>query len=351
MENLFWILIEVAIKALVIINILLISAAISVYLERKISAFIQLRIGPNRVGPMGLLQPFADVFKLFMKEDIIPSGANKFLHGLAPVISLGITVSVWAVIPLGDPFMIGNKLVQMGIAPQADIGILFILAMTSVGVYGIALAGWSSNNKYSLLGGLRSSAQMISYELSMGISILAIILMSETLSLSEIVNEQYFNWSGFRWNIFLQPIGFIIFLLTAFAETNRAPFDLPEAEQELVSGYNTEYSGMRFGMFFLAEYANMATSAAIISLLYLGGWTLPFNPSIIGLEQGSWMLAIFQFLVILTKIYLIIIFFIWVRWTLPRFRYDQLMNLGWKVLLPLSLVNLAGTAIAVLLLK
>jgi NADH-quinone oxidoreductase subunit H len=351
MDQIWWIILETVIKGLIIITLLLFSAAISVYLERKISAYIQFRIGPNRVGPFGLLQPFADVFKLFMKEDIIPAGANKFLHGFAPVISLGITVSVWAVIPLGDPIHFGEKIIQMGIAPQADIGILFILAMTSVGVYGIALAGWSSNNKYSLLGGLRSSAQMISYELSMGLSILALILMSGTLSLSEIVHDQYMHWGGFGWNIFMQPIGFIIFLTTAFAETNRAPFDLPEAEQELVSGYNTEYSGMRFGMFFLAEYANLATSAAIISLLYLGGWTLPFDPSVLGLEQGSWMLGIFQFFVMVIKIYLLVMFFIWIRWTIPRFRYDQLMNLGWKVMLPLALLNLAVTGVAVLLLK
>jgi NADH-quinone oxidoreductase subunit H len=350
MDQIFWIILETIIKALTIFTLLLTSAAISVYLERKISAYIQFRLGPNRVGPFGLLQPFADVFKLFMKEDLIPAGANKFLHGLAPVISLGITISVWAVIPLGDPIQIGEKIIQMGIAPQADIGILFILAMTSVGVYGIALAGWSSNNKYSLLGGLRSSAQMISYELSMGLAILALIVMSGSLSLSSIVNDQYAFWGGFRWNIFVQPIGFLIFLTTAFAETNRAPFDLPEAEQELVSGYNTEYSGMRFGMFFLAEYANMATSAALIALLYLGGWTLPFDPSVIGLEPGTWQLAVFQFLVMVIKIYLIIMFFIWVRWTVPRFRYDQLMNLGWKFMLPLSLVNLAVTGIVKLLL-
>lgn len=351
MNPIWWMIIETVIKALIIITLLLLSAAISVYLERKISAFIQYRIGPNRVGPMGLLQPFADVFKLFMKEDIVPSGANKLFHGIAPVISLGVTVSVWAVIPFGDPFKIGQNLIQMGISPQADIGILFILALTSVGVYGIALAGWSSNNKYSLLGGLRSSAQMISYELSMGLAILSIILISGSFSISEIVNQQFGYWGGFRWNIFIQPLGFIIFLTTAFAETNRAPFDLPEAEQELVSGYNTEYSGMRFGMFFLAEYANVATSSAIIALLYLGGWTLPFDPAVIGLNPGTWQLGLFQFVVLVIKIYLLVMFFIWVRWTVPRFRYDQLMGLGWKVLLPLALLNLAVTGVFVLLLK
>lgn len=351
MNELIWIIIEALIKAAIIINLLLVSAAISVYLERKISAWIQYRIGPNRVGPFGLFQPFADVFKLFMKEDILPNGANKFFHGLAPVITLGIALSVYGVIPFGDPFLIGDKVIQMGLAPQADVGILFILALTSVGVYGIALAGWSSNNKYSLMGGLRSSAQMISYELSMGLAILSVIVISGSFSLSEIVNQQYNYWNGWRWNIILQPIGFIIFFITSLAETNRAPFDLPEAEQELVSGYNTEYTGMRFGMFFLAEYANMATAAAIVTLLFLGGWTLPFDPAIIGLQSGTWQLAIFQFLVFVFKIYFLICVVIWIRWTIPRFRYDQLMNLGWRVLLPLSIVNFIVTTFVVLLVK
>lgn len=351
MNELIWIIIEALIKAIIIINLLLVSAAISVYLERKISAWIQFRIGPNRVGPFGLFQPFADVFKLFMKEDLLPKGANKFFHGIAPVITLGVALSVYGVIPFGDPFQVGDKVIQMGIAPQADIGILFILALTSVGVYGIALAGWSSNNKYSLMGGLRSSAQMISYELSMGLAILSVIVISGSFSLLDIVNQQYSHWNGFRWNIILQPLGFIIFFITSLAETNRAPFDLPEAEQELVSGYNTEYTGMRFGMFFLAEYANMATAAAIVSLLYLGGWTLPFDPALIGLQTGSWQLAVFQFLVFVFKIYFLICVVIWIRWTIPRFRYDQLMNLGWRVLLPLSIVNFIVTTLIVLLVK
>jgi NADH-quinone oxidoreductase subunit H len=348
MNEILWISLEALIKAIIILSLLLLSAAISVYLERKLSAWIQLRIGPNRVGPFGLLQPIVDVVKLIMKEDIVPNGANKFLHGLAPVISLAVSIMVWAVITVADPIKIGDHIIQMGISPNADVGILFILAMTSVGVYGIALAGWSSNNKYSLLGGLRSAAQMISYELSMGLAILSIILISGSFSLSDIVNQQFSHWGGFRWNIFIQPLGFLIFLTTAFAETNRAPFDLPEAEQELVSGYNTEYSGMRFGMFFLAEYANLATSSAIITLLYLGGWTLPFAPSAIGLEQGTWILGLVQFVIFAIKIYLLVMFFIWVRWTVPRFRYDQLMRLGWKVLLPLALLNLVLTSFGVL---
>jgi NADH-quinone oxidoreductase subunit H len=291
------------------------------------------------------LQPFADVLKLFMKEDIIPKAADKRFHRIAPIISLGVAVAVYAVIPFADYINIGGRAIYMGIAPNVNVAVLFILAMTSVGVYGITLAGWSSNNKYSLLGGLRSAAQMISYELSMGLALVGLLMISNTLSLNQIVVNQ----AGWKWNVFLQPLGFIIFLVSSFAETNRAPFDLPEAEPELVGGYNTEYTGMKFGMFFLAEYANMATSSAIMTLLYFGGWQLPFPAHWLGLEQGSVLLAIAQFIVFLIKIMIFVFFFIWVRWSIPRFRYDQLMNLGWKVLLPLSLVNKVLTGIGILI--
>jgi NADH-quinone oxidoreductase subunit H len=350
MEEIIWILIESLIKCVIILTMLLMAAAVLVYIERKVSAFIQMRIGPNRVGPFGLLQPFADVFKLFMKEDVVPTAADHKFHRIAPIISLGIAIAVYAVIPFGEPFMIGKRVIQMGLAPDVNIGILFILAMTSVGVYGITLAGWSSNNKYSLLGGLRSSAQMISYELSMGLSVVAIIMISGSLSLMDIVAGQG-QWDGWRWNIILQPLGFVIFVVSAFAETNRAPFDLPEAEPELVGGYNTEYSGMKFGMFFLAEYANMATSAAIITLLYLGGWNLPVPAETLGLVPGTWVMALVQFGILLTKILFVCFTFVWVRWSIPRFRYDQLMYLGWKGLLPLSLLNIIITGIAMFLLK
>ncbi len=344
MEEFVWILVVVLIKALVIITIILFSAAILVYMERKVSAFIQNRIGPNRTGPKGLLQPFADVLKLFMKEDLIPDASTKPIHRLAPVISLGVTISVFAVIPFANYFTIGvgetAKTIYMGIAPNVNIGILYILAMTSVGVYGITLAGWSSNNKYSLLGGLRSSAQMISYELSMGLAILGVIMVSGSLNLNDIVIHQ----AGL-WNVVTQPLGFIIFLTAAFAETNRTPFDLPEAEPELVGGYNTEYSGMKFGTFFLAEYGNITASAALISLLYLGGWQFPLPESWFGLQEASIWLALAQFITFIIKVLVISFFFIWVRWTVPRFRYDQLMRLGWKVLLPLALVNLVLTGI------
>jgi NADH-quinone oxidoreductase subunit H len=351
MEELLWIIVETLIKAVFIITLILLAAATLVYSERRISAFIQNRIGPNRAGPQGILQPFADVLKLIMKEDIVPDAATKNFHRLAPIISLGVAISVYAVIPFGDYFTIGSgetqRIIEMGVAPNLNIGILFILAMTSVGVYGITIAGWSSNNKYSLLGGLRSSAQMISYELSMGLSVMGVIMVCGSLSLTDIVNHQ----SGWMWNIILQPLGFIIFLVSAFAETNRTPFDLPEAEPELVGGFNTEYTGMKFGMFFLAEYGNMATSSALISLLYLGGWQIPYSEIWLGLEEGSIWLALFQFAVLIVKILLLSIFFIWVRWTVPRFRYDQLMNLGWKVLLPLSLLNIVITGIIVFIIK
>lgn len=350
MENLGWILLEAAIKALIIVGIMQTMAAVNVYLERKLSAFMQGRIGPNRVGPYGVLQPFADVLKLFMKEDITPKAADKFFHSLAPVISLGVATAVWAIVPFADYVDLFGKRIYLGIAPDINIGILFILAMTSVGVYGITLAGWSSNSKYSLLGGLRSSAQMISYELSMGLALIGVVLITQSLSLRDIVLHQG-AWGGWRWNLFLQPVGFIIFLIAGFAETNRAPFDLPEAEPELVGGFNTEYSGMKFGMFFLAEYGNMTISSVLMTLIYCGGWNLPIPAATLGLHEGSILLALAQLLVFTIKVFFFIFLFIWVRWSIPRFRYDQLMNLGWKVLLPLSLLNVVLTAIGVMIFR
>lgn len=348
MPDILFIVIEALTKGLIIVSMLLMSAAVSVYLERKVSAAIQDRIGPNRVGPFGLFQPFADVIKLFMKEDVVPKAADMGFHRIAPIISLGIAISVYAIIPLAHYVDIDGTRIYFGIAPDVNIGILFLLALTSVGVYGLTLAGWSSNNKYSLMGGLRSSAQMISYELSMGLSIIGIIMIAGSLSLNDIVLKQTNIWN---WNIILQPLGFIVFLVSQFAEANRAPFDLPEAEPELVGGFNTEYTGMKFGMFFLAEYANMTTASAILALLYLGGWQLIIPAEWLGLQEGSIWLALAQFATMLFKIISLIIFFIWVRWSIPRFRYDQLMNLGWKVLLPLSILNVVITAIVIYLLK
>lgn len=348
MADIGWILLIAAIKAVAVLSVIMLTAAAAVYAERRVAGYIQDRYGPNRVGPFGLFQPFADVFKLFMKEDLVPEAANKGFHRLAPIITLGVAISVWAVIPFSSYVQIGDRMIALGVAPDINIGILFVLAMTSVGVYGIAFAGWSSNNKYSLLGGLRSAAQMISYELSMGLAIIGVLLVAGSLSLNEIVGWQASAWGGWRWNIVLQPLGFIIFLVASFAEANRTPFDLPEAEPELVGGFNTEYSGMKFGMFFLAEYMNMATASAIMVLLYLGGWYFPFD---LGFEAGSVWLALIQFAWFFAKVIILMLFMIWVRWTVPRFRYDQLMNLGWKVLLPLAILNVLLTGVGVLLLK
>lgn len=323
------------IKIVIVLLVILTTVANLVYMERKISAFIQNRIGPNRTGPWGLLQAPADVLKLFIKEDIVPAKANHTIHTLAPIISITVAMSTFAVIPFGNTVTLFGHEIKLMIA-DVNIGILYILALTSMGVYGITLSGWSSNNKYSLLGGLRSSAQLISYELSMGLSVVGVIMIAGTLELDRIVELQ----SGFAWNAFLTPVGFITFLVASFAETNRLPFDLPEAEPELVGGYHTEYSGMKFGTFFLAEYANMITSSAIIVTLFLGGWQFPFLDSF-GLP--AFLVSVLQVLAFVVKVGAVIVFYMWVRWTIPRFRYDQLMNLGWKVMLPLALLNVVIT--------
>jgi NADH-quinone oxidoreductase subunit H len=325
------------IKIVLVLLVILTTVANLVYMERKISAFIQNRIGPNRVGPWGLLQAPADVLKLFIKEDIVPSKANHAIHTLAPIISITVAMSTFAVVPFGDTIHLFGRDIKLLIA-DVNIGVLYILALTSMGVYGITLSGWSSNNKYSLLGGLRSSAQLISYELSMGLAVVGVIMVAGTLQLDKIVEAQ----SGFAWNAFLTPIGFITFVVASFAETNRLPFDLPEAEPELVGGYHTEYSGMKFGTFFLAEYANMITSSAIIVTLFLGGWQFPYLQSF-GIP-ALWVAGI-QVVSFVLKVLAVLIFYMWIRWTIPRFRYDQLMNLGWKVMLPLGVVNIVVTGV------
>jgi NADH-quinone oxidoreductase subunit H len=328
------------IKIVLVLLVILTVVANLVYVERKVSAAIQNRIGPNRVGPWGLLQSPADVLKLFIKEDIVPTRANPFIHSLAPVISISVALVTFAVVPFGDSIHLFGYDIKLMIA-DVNIGILYILALTSLGVYGVTLSGWSSNNKYSLLGGLRSAAQLISYELSMGLSIIGVIMIAGSLELDRIVAVQ----DGFAWNALLTPIGFITFVVSSFAETNRLPFDLPEAEPELVGGYHTEYSGMKFGTFFLAEYANMITSSALIVTLFLGGWQLPLV-SFLGLSPL--IAALVQVFTFIVKVALVLFFFIWIRWTLPRFRYDQLMNLGWKVMLPLALLNVMITGVLVL---
>jgi NADH-quinone oxidoreductase subunit H len=332
-----------AVKIVLVVLIILTTVANLVYAERRISAFIQNRIGPNRVGPWGLLQAPADVLKLFIKEDIVPLKANRTIHALAPIVSITVAMTTFAVIPFGDRITLFGRDVKLMIA-DVNIGVLYILAMTSMGVYGVTLSGWASNNKYSLLGGLRSSAQMISYELSMGLSVVAVIMVAGTLRLDRIVELQ----DGLYWNFWRMPIGFITFLVASFAETNRLPFDLPEAEPELVGGYHTEYSGMKFGTFFLAEYANMITSSALIVTLFFGGWQVPFLT-----QSGLPPLAIslIQVAAFVLKVGCILVFYMWIRWTIPRFRYDQLMNLGWRVMLPLSLLNIAVTGAWLLFLQ
>ncbi len=325
-------------KIAVVLAVNLIVVAYLVYIERKVSAFIQNRIGPNRVGPYGLLQSFADVLKLHMKEEIVPVQANRFVHTLAPIISITVALVTFAVIPFGSTIEVMGYNVKLMIA-DVNIGVLYILALTSLGVYGVTLSGWSSNNKYSLLGGLRSSAQLISYELSMGMSIIGVIMIAGSLRLDAIVEMQ----AGWRWNAILSPIGFITFVVASFAETNRLPFDLPEAEPELVGGYHTEYSGLKFGTFFLAEYANMITSSALIVTLFLGGWQVPFS-----FEAAPIVSSLIHIAAFVVKVAAMLLFYIWIRWTIPRFRYDQLMNLGWKVMLPLSILGVIQVAIFIL---
>lgn len=345
--NILWSVISfydfLLIRIVIVLVLMLLTAAYLVYFERKISAWAQNRIGPNRVGWHGALQSFADVFKLLFKEDIVPEVANKKIHTIAPIIALFVAFTTYAVIPIGPAVKIAGYTIPLVIA-DVNIGILYVLALTSLGVYAITLAGWSSGSKYSLLGGIRSSAQMISYEISMGFSVGGVILLAESLRPMAIVESQ----SGWMWNAFIQPIGFITFLVSAFAETNRLPFDLPEAEPELVGGYHTEYSSMKFAAFFLAEYANMLIASTMIVTLYLGGWQIPYIETF-GLSSG--LVVALQVLAFLLKVALLLFFFIWVRWSIPRFRYDQLMSLGWKVMFPLSLLNIVWVAVLIMIFK
>jgi NADH-quinone oxidoreductase subunit H len=319
---------------------LLTSAAAMVWVERRLAALLQQRLGPIRVGWQGLLQPFADVIKLMFKEELRPRAADPLLFALAPIISATAAFAAFAVVPFGAEttfFGLLDEPLRLQVA-DVNVAILVIFAIASMSVYGIVLAGWSSNSKYSLLGGLRSSAQMISYELSYGLALASVLLVGNSLSLTELVNAQAGSWLGFipKWFLFIQPLGFLIFMTAGVAETNRAPFDFPEAEQELVAGYHTEYSSMSFAMFFLAEYINMVTVSAVATDLFLGGWHGPFLPESLG---WIWFLI---------KVGALLFFYVWMRWTLPRYRYDQLMAFGWKVLLPLSVINLLVTAAGVL---
>lgn len=339
------IIIITLIKIVLILTIMLLTVSYLVYFERRISAWVQNRLGPNRVGWEGVLQPFADVFKLLLKEDIVPVKANQFIHTLAPVIALFVAFATYAVIPIASPLKIFGYEIPLVVA-DVNIGVLYVLALTSVGVYAITLAGWSSGSKYSLFGGIRSSAQMISYEISMGFSIAGVLLFAESLRPLAIVSSQ----GSWMWNAWMQPLGFITFVVSAFAETNRLPFDLPEAEPELVGGYHTEYSSMKFAAFFLAEYANMIIAAGMIVTLYLGGYNIPFF-NIESLGLANWLTLLIQIGAFFLKMGGLLFFFLWIRWTLPRFRYDQLMNIGWKVMFPLSLINLMWVAALIMILK
>ena len=321
--------------------VLLNTVPVMVWVERRGSALIQDRRGPNRLGPFGLIQPLADALKFLFKEDIIPAGADRGLFLLAPLLAILPALTTFALIPFGPDIEIGNRRVSLIVA-DVETGVLLLLALASLAVYSLVLAGYSSNNKYSLLGSIRASSQLISYELALTLSVLAVLIPVGSFRLQEVVLLQQGTWWGVlpRWNVFPQCLGFLVFLVAAFAETNRLPFDIPEAESELVAGYHTEYSSMKFALFFMGEYMSMTTLSALAATLYFGGWHLPgvgFSP--------IWYWAVAQgFGILLFKVALLMFFFVWVRWTLPRFRFDQLMRLGWKVLLPLALLNLVVVA-------
>jgi len=319
-----------SVKIVVVIVAVLTGCAYATYMERKLVAFMQHRIGPLYAGPYGLLQPIADAVKLIFKEDVVPNNVERVTYALAPIISFIPALLTFAVVPFAADATLFGREIKMVIS-DLNIGVLFIFAVTSLGVYGLVLAGWSSGSKYSLMGALRSSAQMISYEVGYGLSIIGVILVANTLSLRELVAQQA---SVFDWFVWKQPLGFLLYLTCAIAETNRLPFDLPEAESELVAGYHTEYSSMRFATFFISEYANMLAVSAVGATLFFGGWQGPYLPSI------AWFII---------KVFLFMFFYIWLRGTFPRFRYDQLMSFGWKVLLPLALLNTMVTAAIVML--
>ena len=333
------------VKIVVVLVITLTAVAYTVLLERKVLGRLQNRWGPSRVGPFGLLQPLTDGIKLFLKEDMMPLAVERPLFVLAPIIALSCALISISVVPFGAKTLVGG--VDIFQIADLNIGLLVILGITSIGVYGIALSGWSSNNKYSLFGSLRASAQLVSYELALGLSLVGVVLRAQSLSLRDIVNSQ--SAHGLRsWNVFggFQLIGFFVYLMAAYAETNRAPFDLPEAESELVAGYHTEYSSMKFAMFFMAEYANMITVACVATLLFFGGAGTPFGHLFDGIFASGFIHAVLPIFWFVVKILFFLLLYIWVRGTLPRFRYDQLMSFGWKFLMPVAMLNILATALA-----
>lgn len=328
-------ILEKFIIVLVVFLISLGAAAYSTYFERKLAAWIQDRIGPDRAGPYGILQPIADGVKMFMKEDFTPKNADKWLFIIGPGISMFTALITSAIIPWGPSLELFGRTIDLQVA-DFNIGVLFVFGVVSIGVYGIMIGGWASNNKYSLFGAIRASSQMISYELAMGVSIITIVMMSGSLSLNDIVEKQH----GMNWNFFYQPVCFMVFFICSLAETNRAPFDLPECESELIGGYHTEYTSMKLGLFLFSEYTAMFVSSAIISALFFGGYNFP------GMDNFSGnLLAILGVLAFFIKIFIFICIFMWIRWTIPRFRFDQLMHLGWKTLIPIAIVNMLITGV------
>jgi NADH-quinone oxidoreductase subunit H len=340
------ILLEKSILILAVVTVSLVIAMYATWAERKVAAVMQDRIGPNRAGPFGLLQPVADGLKLFMKEEIIPSASSKFLFITGPALAMVTALMTSAVIPWGPSVHLFGRDINLQIA-DINIGMLYVFGVVSLGVYGIMIGGWASNNKFSLLAAIRGASQMISYELAMGLALIALLMLTGSLRLSVIVSQQ--SEGMFNWNVMYQPLGFIIFFICALAECNRTPFDLPEAENELNFGYHQEYSSMKLGFYLFAEYINMFISGVVISTLYFGGYDIPFvNEANWG---HAWWVGLVGFAVLMTKAIFFVLVFMWIRWTIPRFRYDQLMNLGWKSLIPLSLLNMVITAVVILLLK
>lgn len=335
-------IIEKSVVIFVVFGVTMLMAMYSTWAERKVAAFLQDRVGPNRAGWGGLLQPLADGMKLFAKEEFFPNTPNKFLFVIGPGIAMATALMTSAVIPWGDKLHLFGRDILLQ-ATDIDVAILYIFGIVSLGVYGIMIGGWASNNKFSLMGAIRAASQMVSYEVAMGLSIVALLMMTGTLSLKEISAQQ----SGMNWNVFYQPLSFIIFLICAFAETNRTPFDLAECETELIGGYHTEYSSMKMGFYLFAEYANMFISSTLLAVLFFGGYNYP-GMSWVAENWGVNLANVFGIITLFIKLCGFIFFYMWVRWTIPRFRYDQLMNLGWKILIPLSIVNIIITGIVLL---
>ncbi len=327
----------------VIFTLSLVVAMYSTLAERKIAAFLQDRVGPNRAGPGGMFQPLADGVKMFLKEEIIPTQSNKFLFIAGPSLAILTACIGSAVIPWGQDILLFGRTIALQ-AADINVGILYIFGVVSLGVYGVMIGGWASNNKFSLMGAIRAASQNISYEIPMGLSIIALLLLTNSLSLKDIAEQQH----GFNWNVFYQPVGFLIFLICSFAETNRTPFDLPECETELVGGYHTEYSSMKLGFYLFAEYINMFVSSAVMATLYFGGYNYPGMDFVNNLLGPTWG-PLMGMGVLILKIFAFIFLFMWVRWTIPRFRYDQLMNLGWKILIPLAIANIVLTGVVIAL--